>query len=268
MHAVQNLHISSVEGNSKLFLVSLLPKAAYWPPPPMPTTKPKTFRAKLELLGKSLPWTVARIPFDPKTTWPQRRGHRVRGTVNGIPFRSTLISAFKGGSLVLIVNKQMQRAAKARLGDQVTIQLEPDLEERPAELPPEFTRILKSEPTLRKWFQQTLSQSDQREIGKFLSQPKSPAARQNRAEQMAERLMLTMEGEIETPPILRIAFQRQPSAAQGWQSMTPTQRRRHLLGIFYYRTPDARQRRAEQAIADAITLIQRAKTTKSRPPLS
>jgi len=226
----------------------------------MPAAKPKTFRAKLELLGNTLRWTVARIPFDPKAAWPKQHSRRVRGTVNGVAFRSTLIPAFTGQTLVLVVNKQMQRAAKARLGDQVEIQLEPDLEERPAELPPEFTRILKSEPALRKWFQASLSNSDRREVGKFLSQPKSSAARQSRAEQMAERFLLTMEGEIETPPILRIAFQSNPIATRGWHAMTPTQRRRHLLGIFYYRTPEARQRRAQQAIDDAIAIAQRDRT--------
>lgn len=241
----------------------------------MPAAKPQafrvqTFRARLELLGKTLPWTVARVPFDPKAAWPGVRGHHVRGAVNGVAFRSSLIPAFTRQdpvlpNLVLIVNKQMQRAARVRLGDTVEIQLEPDFEERPAELPPEFTRILKAEPELRKWFQSALSNSDRRELGKYLSQPKSSASRQSRAEQTAERLMLAMEGEIETPPILRIAFERQPLAAEGWRAMTPTQRRRHLMGIFYYRSPEARERRARQAVDAAIALAGRSKTNKSRP---
>lgn len=230
----------------------------------MPAAKPKTFRARLELLGKSLPWTVARVPFYPKEAWAEMRGHRVRGTVNGAAFRSSLIPAFEGHALVLVVNKQMQRAARVRLGDEVEIRLEPDMEERPADIPPEFLRILKAERGLRKWFESTLSNSDRRELGKFLSEPKSADARQRRAEQLAERLMLTMEGEIETPPILRIAFQREPLAAQGWQAMTPTQRRRHLLGIFYYRNPEGRERRAKQAIEQAIALAEHGKTAQSR----
>ena len=228
-------------------------------------SKAKTFRARLELLGNNLRWTVAHIPFDAKAAWPERHGYRVRGAVNGIPFRSTLIAAFEGGSMVLIVNKQMQRTAKVRLGDTVQIQMEPDLEERPAEIPPEFARILKSEADLRKWFQTALSDSDRRELGKYLSQPKSSASRQNRAEQTAERLMLTMEGEIEIPPILRIAFERQPLAAEGWQAMTATQRRRHLLGIFNYRNPEARQRRADKAVEEAVAIARRGGSAKSRP---
>jgi hypothetical protein len=81
---------------------------------------------------------------------------------------------------------------------------------------------------------------------------------------MAERLMQAMEGEEEPPPILRAAFLRQPLAQQGWQALTPTQRRGHLLGIFYYETADARERRGAKAVEDAL----RAAKRRSTPPQS
>ena len=34
--------------------------------------------------------------------------------------------------------------------------------------------------------------------------------------------------------------------------MTPRQRRGHLLGIFYYQGPEARERRAQKAVAEAL----------------
>jgi hypothetical protein len=34
--------------------------------------------------------------------------------------------------------------------------------------------------------------------------------------------------------------------------MTTTQRRRELLGVFYYRTPEARQRRVEKLVEVAV----------------
>jgi uncharacterized protein YdeI (YjbR/CyaY-like superfamily) len=73
-----------------------------------------------------------------------------------------------------------------------------------------------------------------------------------RAEQVAESLMLAMEGEEYPPPILRAAFQAQPLALQGWNAMTPTQRRNHLLGIFYVQTVEGRQRRTAKAVDDAL----------------
>jgi hypothetical protein len=95
------------------------------------------------------------------------------------------------------------------------------------------------------------------EISKWVSEPKSAAARKKRAEGMAERLLLTLEGEIEAPPILLTAFQRQPLARKGWEAMTPVQRRGHLLGIFYYQTADARERRAAKAVEEALRVARK-----------
>jgi uncharacterized protein YdeI (YjbR/CyaY-like superfamily) len=230
----------------------------------MTASKPKTFRARLEHLGEALRWTIAYIPFDPAAAWAERRGRRVRGTINGFAFRTSLLPVSKGQSHFIVVNKKMQHGASVRAGDTALFRLEPDLEERDAVMPEEFARILKREPELRKWLG-GLSPSDRREIAWFIGEPKSPASRQKRAEQMAERLMLTMEGEIEPPPLLKAAFLRQPLAGQGWRAMTAVQRRRHLLGIFYYRTPEARERRAQQAIDNAVELAQRA---RKKPPES
>ncbi len=215
----------------------------------MPAKSAKRFRALLEPDGTRLRWTVARIPFDIKKAWPERRGLRVRGTVNGFAFRTALFPDPRGGGLVLLVNKKMQAGAGARQGDRAAIVLEPDLEEREAVVPAELARLMRQAPGLTAWVKK-MSASNQREIGKWVMEPATAASRQKRAEQMAERLLLTME--METPPILRAAFQRQPLAELGWRALTPTQRRNHLLGIFYYRTAEARERRAQAAFADAL----------------
>ena len=47
-------------------------------------------------------------------------------------------------------------------------------------------------------------------------------------------------------------FTRQPLAREGWNRLTPTQRRNHLLGIFYYDSVEARERRAIKAIEAAL----------------
>jgi uncharacterized protein YdeI (YjbR/CyaY-like superfamily) len=79
---------------------------------------------------------------------------------------------------------------------------------------------------------------------------------------MVERIMLAMEGEQVLPPILQVAFRRAPRARAGWDAMTPVQRRGHLLGIFYYQSPEARERRAQKAIDEALRVAE-AKSSKS-----
>jgi len=109
---------------------------------------------------------------------------------------------------------------------------------------------------LRKWFD-AMSPSMRREIGKWVGEPKGAETRQKRAEKMAERLMQAMEGEENPPPVLRVAFQHQPRALAGWKAMTPVQRRSHLMGIFYYETVEARERRAAKAIEEALRVAAR-----------
>jgi uncharacterized protein YdeI (YjbR/CyaY-like superfamily) len=211
----------------------------------------KSFTAVLEPDGTALKWTIARIPFDVGKAWPVRKGRRVRGEIEGFAFRTTLFPRPGGGGHYLLVNKKMLAGAGVRKGDKARIWLEPDLEERAILLPEELKRELNSDRGLRKWFD-GLSDSMRREIGKWADEPKSPESRQKRAEKMAERLMQAMEGEQEPPPILKAIFQRQPRAREGWFALTQTQRRNHLLGIFYYETAEGRERRAGKAIEDAV----------------
>ncbi|MGH9559743.1 MAG: YdeI/OmpD-associated family protein [Bryobacteraceae bacterium] len=71
------------------------------------------------------------------------------------------------------------------------------------------------------------------------------------------RLLETMEAERELPPLLRMAFARDGPAYEGWQKMSIARRRGHLMGIFYYRDPVSRQRRAAKALEDARRLAQK-----------
>jgi Bacteriocin-protection, YdeI or OmpD-Associated len=77
-------------------------------------------------------------------------------------------------------------------------------------------------------------------------------------------MMLAMEGEQEPPPILRQFFQREPRALTGWNLLTPAQRRGHLLGIFYYETVEARERRAQKAVDDARRAFEKSRDGKGR----
>lgn len=214
----------------------------------------KTFTAVLQPLQTGLGWVIAQIPFDVANAWPMRKGLRVRGEIGGFPFRTSLFGNAGGGGHFLLVNKKMQAAAKASVGSKVRIRLEPDLEERAVTVPPELARALRGDRRLRKWFD-SLNPYMRRAIGAMVGEAKSAESREKRAAQMAEWLLLTLEGEIDPkdpPPILKAAFLRQPRARAGWEAMTPARRRSHLLGIFHLQTAEARERRAAKAVEDAL----------------
>ncbi len=165
----------------------------------------RSFTAVLEPDGTRLRWVIARVPFDVAKAWPVRKGRQVRGEIEGFAFRTSLFPDPHGIGQILLVNKKMQAGAKARAGDKVRIWLEPDMEEREILLSLELERVLNAERRLRVWFGK-LSNSMRREIGKWVAEPKSAESRERRAEKIAERLMLAMEGEKDPPPVLRVAF--------------------------------------------------------------
>jgi Domain of unknown function (DUF1905)/Bacteriocin-protection, YdeI or OmpD-Associated len=221
----------------------------------MSPTSAKTFTAVLEPLPNGLGWVVAPVPFDVRKTWPGRKGTRVCGEIEGVALRTSLM-AYRGGGHFLLVNRKMQASTGARAGSRVRIRLEPDLEERAATVPAELAQALKGDRRLRRWFD-GLPTAFRRDVGKWVMEPGSDQSRRNRAEQTAEWMMLTMEGEIDVadpPPILKTAFLGQPLAQAGWEAMTAAGRRRHLLGIFHLRGAEARSRRAAKAVEDALRL--------------
>jgi hypothetical protein len=211
---------------------------------PAQTRNSKKFRAVLEQGSRALGWTIARVPFEPAEVWPNMIRRRVAGEINGATFRTSLFPDPQGGFFILI-NREMQKTAGVSLGDAADFELRPDLQPRPAELPDELAALLDEEPGLRQWCE-GFSESTRREIAKWIAAPKSEEARLRRAQQMAERLFATREAERDLPPQLRAAFRARPRARSGWESMTETQRRNQLLGVFYYQTPDARQRRIDK----------------------
>jgi uncharacterized protein YdeI (YjbR/CyaY-like superfamily) len=124
------------------------------------------------------------------------------------------------------------------------------LEPRPAELPDALAELLDEEDGLREWYD-ALSESMRREIGKWIFVAKSEESQVKRCEQMAERLLAAMEGEQELPPVIAAAFRRRPKAKAGWEKMTAVQRRQHLLGVFYYQSPEAREKRVGKLCDEA-----------------
>ena len=208
----------------------------------------RSFTIQIEGPVGRLRWVIAYIPVDVKKTWGSRRP-RVRGEINGFEFRSSLFPT-RSGRVFLLVNKAIQKGARVRPGDTVKVRMENDVEERTATIPPELERELRQSKALRKWFGE-LSHSMRRYFTSLVTQPKSLEARRKRAEQFAEQFYSAMDAERDLPPLLRQAFARRPRAYDGWLSMSSTQRRHQLLGIFYYRNPGPRERRIEKMLDEA-----------------
>ena len=220
----------------------------------------KTYSAPLERLRSGLGWVIAYLPFDAAGVWGGRGRLKVKGEINGFAFRTSLFPT-RDGRHFLLINKRMQKGAHAIEGAVARFRLEPDLEERTVTVPTELKHVLAEDRSVLRWFDK-LNYSTRKWITDWVTDVKSAAARSRRSEQVAEQLMSTMEAERELPPMLQLAFARNPRAREGWEQMSPIRRRGQLLAIFYYRTPESRARRLSKVIEEAAALAEK-KATKA-----
>ena len=227
----------------------------------------KSFQGVIEPVDIGISSVMVRIPFDPVEVWPVRSKLRVKGTISvanaaeTLSLSTSLLRSQQRGYFLLVTGR-MRKALHVSTGAHVKVTLEPDLDDLAATPPPEFAKFLKSDRSLKKWFT-TLNYSTRKYIADDIQSVKSAEARERRAERWAERMMLVMEGEFEPPPVLQVAFRRQPLAREGWAKMTKNQRRMTLMGIFMCASPEAQAKRVEYALEEAMKVANRTGHSKA-----
>ncbi len=223
-------------------------------PASKPKTKPmqsKTFEAVLERTADRLRWVIARIPIDLAQIWGKRGQIKVQGEINGFAFGATLFPDGRGHHF-LIVNKKMLSGGKTASGLTAKFRIQQDTSPRITVAPPkELLRELAQSKRLLKFFE-SMSPSRRHEISKWIAQCKTTEARSRRSQQMAELFMETMEAELALPPIMQLAFRRNPRACAEWNRMSPSHKRAHLFSIFHYRQPEARAKRLAKMIGEML----------------
>jgi hypothetical protein len=138
----------------------------------------KTLRFKVKLEG--VEGTVSawmNAPFDVLETFGTRARVPVRGTMNGFPFRSSLMPM--GGCHGMAVNKAMRDGAKAKAGDTVDVVMERDVAERTVEAPHELrAELAKSKHATKKW--ESLAFTHKKEMANSISGAKQEETKKRR----------------------------------------------------------------------------------------
>ena len=155
----------------------------------------------------------------------------------------------------------MQAGGKAVPGTKAKFRLEPDITPGEIKIPAELQRMLRQSKQLQKFYD-SLNFSMRRYIALLVGEGKHAETRRRRGEQIAEWMMETMEAERELPPLIQLALQRNPKARTGWELMSRTHRRSHLLGIFYSRNPESRARRLAKAVEEMIAYAEKRATER------
>ena len=110
----------------------------------------------------------------------------MKGTVNGFPFRSSLMNTGEG-HMTCGANAQMRAGGKCKAGDIVKIVMELDQEERKVELPAYLKKIINSDAQVKqRWAK--LSFTHQKEHVRAIEDAKREETRERRTAQMMEML--------------------------------------------------------------------------------
>jgi hypothetical protein len=134
------------------------------------------FKAKIQ--GKEAGMVAAITPpVDVAETFGTRGRVPVRGTINGFPFRSSLVPC--GGPHMMLVNKALREGAGAGPGDVVEVVMERDVEERTVEAPPELKKELaKSKTAQANW--EKMSFTNKKEMANCIREAKEEETRVRR----------------------------------------------------------------------------------------
>ena len=124
------------------------------------------------------------VPLDVRALWGEARPP-VRGTVNGVPFRSRL--AVYGGETMLGLTNAFRASAGIVEGDEVEVVVERGDEPREVEVPPALQAQLDADEIARAAFEK-LSFTHRREYANWIAEAKREETRDRRAGRAIEML--------------------------------------------------------------------------------
>jgi hypothetical protein len=133
------------------------------------------------------------IPFNVAEAFGSRGVVKVKGTLDGMPFRNSLFPRGKGIHY-MIVNKPLREAMGKTAGDRVKVVLDVDLEERFVTVPEDVKQSLQKQKKLKDYFD-SLSYSHKKEYVAWIEKAKKPETRSARLMKMMEMLA----GKIKNP---------------------------------------------------------------------
>jgi hypothetical protein len=143
---------------------------------------PERFQTTLQVEGRTA--TFFEVPLDVPAVFGQARPP-VRVRIGGHTYRSTI--AVYGGRYFVPLNRQNREAAGVAAGDEVTVELEADTDERTVTLPDDLRAALDGDEPARVAFD-ALAYTHRREYVEWIADAKREATRRRRVEQTIERL--------------------------------------------------------------------------------
>jgi hypothetical protein len=123
-------------------------------------------------------WTYLTVPFDAAAVYGVKGQIKVKGTLNGLPFRGSLMPHGNGRHF-LVVKKALRDEVGVSQGSVVQVRLDRDTAARAVSVPRDFKQALAANPSAAAAFQ-TLPPSHQQEYLDYIAAAKKDETRQRR----------------------------------------------------------------------------------------
>jgi hypothetical protein len=123
-------------------------------------------------------WTYLVLPFDSSKEFATKSLVRVKGTVDGHPFRSTLLPTGGGGHF-LVVKSEVRKAIVKEAGETVTVTIEPDSEPRSVLVPDDLMKAIERDTRASAAFEK-MARSHQKAYVEWVEQAKRQETREDR----------------------------------------------------------------------------------------
>lgn len=125
------------------------------------------------------------VPFDVQEVFGTMARVPVCGTINGFPYRSSIMNM--GDGHIMVVNKKMREGANVKGGDVVTVVMERDTEPRIITPPDDFAKALRKNKEAKAMWDK-LNYTHQKEHVQAIEEAKKEETRIRRIEKAIEML--------------------------------------------------------------------------------
>jgi hypothetical protein len=143
-------------------------------------TKKLTFTGRPKSIGPGGAWAYLKIPFDIEKQFGSRARVAVKGTLNGLPYRTSIFPDGKGHHNMMF-NKDLQQGSGAGPGDPVRVTMQLDTAPRKVEVPADFKKALAKNARAKAGFEK-LAPSYQRDYVRWIEEAKRTETRIARIE--------------------------------------------------------------------------------------
>ena len=126
-----------------------------------------------------------KVPFDVLEIFGTKGHVKVRGTIDGYPYRNLIANMGEGH--MMVVKKEIRQAIGKTAGDTVHVVMEIDTEPRTVIVPEDFQQALESNPVVKETFD-GMSYTHRKEYVEWIEGAKRQETRANRIQKAVERI--------------------------------------------------------------------------------